>query len=161
MLTLSGTLALRGRVRLITRSAADGRLLADSGWLPNTICNPAANAIAAWLTGTGNIGYQPVPFPSYAELGTGSGTTAPTDTALFQPVASTNVKAQILGPNATTPSTAQWIFVWGPQYGPLNATEIGLFDGNGLMFAHIAGLTIDLATTTSTSLQWAWDVTLN
>ena len=161
MLHLHGTLAIRGRVRIVTRRVADDAILYDSGWQDNTICNPAANAISAWLTGTGNIGYNPVEYPAYAELGTGTGTTEPTDTALFQPVASTNVKVQIMGPDAATPSIAQWIFVWGPSYGPLNATEIGLFTNSGTMFSHIAGITLDLSNTTSTSIQWQWTIGIN
>lgn len=91
MPSLTGILAIRGRVRIVTRRAADDALVYDSGWRPNTIYNVAANAVSAWLTGSGNIDYNPVEYPAYAELGTGTGTTTTTDTALFTPVFATNL----------------------------------------------------------------------
>jgi hypothetical protein len=153
-------LTLTGYVRIRTYHAADGRLLADSGWRPNQITDAAVQALAQWLTGANSTGYNPVLAPNYVELGTGSGTPSPSDTSLFQPVASTQVacteRTVLDGP----PAQAQWVAVWGPSYGPLSATEAGLFNANGTLFAHIAGLTINLTTTTTTSLAWTWSFTV-
>ena len=156
----SGGLALHGRIRWRQHDAA-GQCVADSGWRANTLCNPTAYGLVQWLTGTGNIGYAPVPYPHYAMLGTGSGTTSATDTALFTPVSSTQVPAQLMGPSGSNAATATWTFVWGASYGPLNATEIGMFDQNGTLWSHIAGLTLNLNTTTTTTVLWEWTITLN
>lgn len=160
MPSLTGTLAIRGRVRIVTRRAADDALVYDSGWQSNTVTNTAIQAVVSWLTGTGNVGYNPVPFPRYIELGTGSGTVSPTDTALFTPVAATNTACSILQPVPSSPNEAEWIATF-PTSTPVGTySEAGLFTNSGAMFAHLAGLTINLSSTTTTSLQWVWTISV-
>lgn len=160
MLTTAHTLAIHGRVRVVTRRRSDDALLRDSGWCPNTVTNAALAALVQWLTGTGNIGYAAAPYPNYVELGTGSGTPAPTDTALFAPVAATNTQVAILQPSASNPAQAEWIVAFPSSVPTGTYTEAGLFTTNGTLFAHVAGLTIDLSASTTTSLQWVWTLSV-
>lgn len=157
---LHATLTLRGRIRIVTRSL-DGQLLTDSGWIANQITNAGAAAVVAWLTGTPNRGQASVaiPYPAYMELGDGSGTPAATDTDLFSPNVATNIHVTQSGPSATNPLIAEWVAVWGPQYGPYNATEIGLLSQSGTLFSHLLA-TIDLTTTASTAVTWQWQLSI-
>lgn len=147
---------IAGKIRIITRRVHDGTMVYDSGWQKNIVTNYALDSMALWLTGTNNVGYNAVTFPAYMELGTGSGTVASTDTALFDPVATTLAQVSQMNPVDGAANEAVWFGVWGPSYGPLSATEIGLFDGDQNLWAHVAGVTIDLATTTTTTIQWMW-----
>ncbi len=160
MPTLLHTVAIQGRVRIVTRRRADQAILTDSGWHTNTVTNAALAAMVQWLTGTGNIGYAAAPYPNYVELGTGSGTPEPTDTALFAPVAVTNTRVAILQPAADNPAQAEWIVAF-PASAPAGSyTEAGLFTADGTLFAHVAGLTIELSASTTTSLQWVWTLSV-
>lgn len=156
--TLHSTLRIAGRVRIVTRSL-DGRILRDSGFVPNQITNAGAAAIAQWLTGSPNRGAsgQAVPYPAYMELGDGTGTPAATDTDLFHPNPATNVHVTQSGPVAGSPLTAQWTAVWGSSYGPYSATEAGLLSASGVLWAHTLA-TVDLSADSSTSIQWQWQL---
>ena len=157
---LHDTLRIKGRVRIVTH-ALDGRILRDIGWTPNQICNGGAAAIAQWLTSTPNRGQSTVavPYPAFMELGDGTGTPAPTDTDLFSPNVATNVHVTQSAPMAGSPLIAQWVGVWGPSYGPYSATEIGLLNSAGTLFAHLLA-TIDLTASTSTSVAWQWQLSV-
>jgi hypothetical protein len=154
------TLTLTGRVRIVTRSL-DGDLLTDSGWIANQICNGGASAVVSWLCGVPNRGQASVaiPYPAYMELGDGSGTPAATDTDLFSPNTSTNVHVTQATPSASNPLIAEWTAVWGPQYGPYSATEIGLLSASRTLFSHLLA-TIDLTTTASTAVTWQWQLSV-
>ncbi|MCL8207182.1 MAG: hypothetical protein K6V97_03790 [Actinomycetia bacterium] len=156
-------LRVYGRVRVITRRVADGTVLTDTGWLPNQITYYAANALAAWLTGTINRGPQGVHFPHYMELGTGSGTPSPSDTALFNGVSATSTPCSQLSVANDTPNSPIWTAVWGGANAGNIAgaySEVGLFDADGHLWAHLAGLTIEVSTSTSTTVQWQWTITV-
>ncbi len=154
--SLHSTLRIAGRVRIVTRSL-DGRVLRDSGFIPNQITNAGAAAIASWLTGVPNRGAsgQAIPYPASMELGDGTGTPSATDTDLFSPNVATNIHVTQSGPVAGSPLVAQWVGVWGPQYGPYNGSEIGLLNSQGVLYAHLLA-TIDLTTTASTAVTWQW-----
>lgn len=157
-------LHLTGRVRVVTRRLADGVLLADTGWRANQVTYYAANALAAWLTGTINRGPQAIHFPNYMELGTGSGTPSPSDTALFAGVSATSTPCSLVAVVSGTPDSSVWTAVWGgPNAGNLAGTysEIGLFDQDGHLWAHLAGLTLGINTTTTTTVQWQWTLTVD
>ena len=149
---------LVGRVRVVTQ-ALDGRALRDTGWRPNQIVNGGAAALAAWLTGTINQGTAPsaVPYPAFMELGSGTTTPAPTDTDLANPNVATYISVSQSAPVAGSLTIAQWVGVWGPQYGPYNATECGLFNSDGTLFSRLLA-TVDLSADTTTTLQWQWVV---
>lgn len=153
-------LTLTGRIRVVQRDLT-GRVLRDSGYVPNQITNGGASAVAAWLTGSPNRGVasQAIPYPAYMELGDGTGTPAPTDTDLFSPNVATNIHVTQAGPVAGSPLVAQWTAVWGPSYGPYSATEAGLLGSNGTLWSHIMA-TIDLSSDTSTALTWQWQLTV-
>ncbi|NMP20788.1 hypothetical protein [Sulfobacillus harzensis] len=155
-LLVPDSLRLTGRVRIVTRSP-DGRMLRDSGWIANQICNGGAAAVVAWLTSTPNRGAssQAVPYPAYMELGDGTGTPAATDTDLFSPNVATQIHVTQAGPAPGNPLVAQWVGVWGPSYGPYNASEAGLLSADGTLWSHILA-TIDLTTTASTVVTWQW-----
>jgi hypothetical protein len=156
-------LRLTGHVRILTRRLADGAVL-DARTIPNQITYYAANALAAWLTGTINRGPQAVPYPRYMELGTGTGTPSPTDTALFDGVSATSTPCSLVTVVNGTPDSPQWTAVWGGASASSIAgtyAELGLFDADGHLWAHLAGLTLTVSTSTSTSVQWQWTLTVS
>ena len=53
--TLHSSLTVSGRIRVVQRDLA-GRVIRDSGDLPNQITNGGATAVVAWLTGSPNRG---------------------------------------------------------------------------------------------------------
>jgi len=147
---------LAGRVRARTWDAT-GHLLRSTGWQRNVTTNGLAAAVAAWLANTPNRGQDPVRTPQYVMLGTGTGTPAVTDTALFAPVAATFVPVTVQRV-ASTPTVTEWVAVWGPTYGPVTATEVGLFTITETLMAHVL-LDMGLTPGTTTSLQWQITVT--
>ncbi len=155
---LSAAIALRGRIRAVTRDVATGAIVADTGWLPNATTVGAAGAVAAWLGGANTTGYQPTEPPTAMELGTGTTAATTADTALDAPLADTFVGVSQRSADAAA-GTTSWVAVWGPQFGGVTATEVGLFAADGTLFAHRTGLTLSLSTTTSTSVEWTLTVT--
>ena len=153
---LQSSLHLTGRIRIVQRDLP-GDVIRDSGWIENQICNGGASALAQWLCGVPNRGQAAVaiPYPAYMELGNGTGTPAATDTDLFNPNVATNIHVTQSQPSATNPLIAEWVGVWGPSYGPYNATEAGLLNTNGTLWSHLLA-TIDLTTTSSTAVTWQW-----
>ncbi len=142
-----------GRVRWV-QTDRTGTVVFDSGWHHNVTTNYAAGAIAQWLTGTNNTGYNPVLPPTKMQLGTGAGTPSPTDTGLFAPVAATLQQVSTAGPVSGSPSVAQWVCQY---YGTANNagtyTEIGLFDSNGNMWGHLME-SITITEGLSTTCTW-------
>lgn len=151
-----GGIALTGRVRART-VAPGGAVLRDTGWLGNVTCNGMAGAIASWLANINNRGQNPVAAPQYVMLGTGSGKPAITDTALFAPDAATLVPVTIQRVG-TTPTTTEWVAVWGPAFAAVTATEAGLMTAAETLFAHVM-VDVSLVPGTTTSLQWVVTVT--
>lgn len=161
-IVVSSGLTVTGRVRIITRRLTDGRILQDQT-VPNQITYYAANVLAAWFTGTINRGPQAIHFPNYMELGTGSGTPSPSDTALFNGVSATSTPCTQLAVVNGTPNSPQWVAVWGgANAGTIAGTysEVGLFDADGHLFAHVAGLTIEVSTSTTTAIEWQWTLSV-
>ena len=154
-------LRIKGQVRIVTRDVWDGRVLRDTGFMPNQITNGGASAIVAWLTSTPNRGASAstILWPSHMELGDGTGTPAPTDTDLFSPNATTLVAVTQAGPTPGNPLVAEWTGVWGSNYGPYNATELGLKNAAGTLFAHTMA-SIDLTSGTTTSVLWQWTLSV-
>lgn len=159
MATLHTALTGRGRFRTYT---AGGRLCADTGWRPNQVLQTGGAAVIQWLTGTNNTGYQAVPPPSTAQLGTGTCTAAPTDTGLCVPAAGTLVPVSQQGPTSSNPLVGFWIFVWGGTAGSVTGTftEALLASAAGTPFAHLTGLSVTLSSTTTTTLEWQWTITI-
>ncbi len=161
-LALRGTLQIGGQVTICTQDLA-GHVL-HTITVPNQITYHTANALAAWLTGTINRGPQALHGPSAMELGTGSGTPSASDTALFAGVSATYQPCTELTTVSGTPDSPQWTAVWGgPSAGNIAGTytEIGLFDPNGALFAHLAGLSIQVTTVSTTAIQWQWAITVD
>lgn len=155
---LDGILSVKGQVRAVTTDA-QGNVVADTGWVFNKVTNYAAQCIAAWLTGSNNTGYNPVKFPNYTELGTGSGTPAATDITLFAAAPATNQKCSVVQPENGFPTVAQFVTqYYGTANNAGNYTEVGLFDSDGHMFAHTM-LNVVIQSGLSTTLTWNLTIT--
>ena len=153
----SQTISISGQVR-ITTVDSQGNTVYDSGWVKNQVTDYAASALAKWLIGQNNTGQNPVLPPQYMELGTGTGTPAPTDTNLFTPVTATSQRcATFTNPSA---GIAQWTSQYfGPVNNAGNYTEEGLFDANGNLWAHLVEA-VTITQGLATTIVWQWTVTV-
>lgn len=132
---------------------ANGNVVSDTGWVPNKCNVNLATAVMEWMTGTNNTGYNPVPWPDHTELGTGTGTPSSTDTDLFAPVAATLQKCSVVGPVSGSPQIGQWITQYmGTTGNAGNYSEAGLKDPNGKLWAHLAGVSIQITQGLTTTL---------
>jgi len=134
-----------GRVRVVTRDRATGRLLTDSGWGANTVTNGYLAALAG-----GSIGQALSP-ATHTELGTGTGTPAVTDTALFAPDAATVLACSSLGVLTDPANTAQWVSVYTSPTGTFS--EVGLLAEDGTLYAHKLA-TVSITSGTQTTVTW-------
>jgi hypothetical protein len=100
----------------------------------NKVTNYARSYIVQAMTsGDGAVGFY---WPSEMELGTGTGTPAASDTALINPVVGTMKQCSNIQQYLTY--YAQYIATW-QSTDPITGTwtEIGLFDANGNLWAHV------------------------
>lgn len=141
---------LMGKVRAVTQDKY-GNVVADTGWIENQQTDWAASAVAQWYAGVNNTGYNPVKPPNYMELGTGTGTPAHTDTALFTESPATNQQCSVV-----SASTNQATFVcqyYGTSTNAGTYTEAGLKDSDGHLFGHLMA-TISIQQGLSTTVTW-------
>lgn len=141
---------LRGRVRIVQREARTGRIVADSGWGANTVTAGYLAAVTAWSVGTANS-ILGTPIATQTILGTGTGTPAVTDTALFAPDPATilTCASQTVVPSPAY--TAQWVSVYTTPAGTYS--EVGLQTVDGTLFAHKME-TITISSGTQTTVTW-------
>ena len=153
---LEDAISITGQVRIETRDA-QGNLVYDSGWKSNRCNVNLAVAVAAWLCGINNTGYNPVLSPTQTELGTGTGTPGPNDTDLFAPVEATLVHCTAIAPEPGSTGVAQFITQYfGTANNQGTYSELGLKDTNGKLFAHIVeNVTITSGLTTTVT----WNLT--
>lgn len=124
---------------------------------PNTTSVYGASAIAQWLAGINNTGYNPVECPFYMELGTGSGTTTINDTGLFVPVAATLQKCSYsVASSGVVTLVCPYV---GTSITAGTYTEAMLRDSNSKLFAHKAStigvpLSIQVVEGQTTTLNW-------
>ncbi len=150
-----GIVSIHGRVRAVTTDSR-GNTLQDTGWLENQDTNWAADAVAQWLTGVNNTGYNPVKPPNYMELGTGSGAPAKTDYALFAAVPATNQKCSITSASGNVATLVCQYYGTAANAGTY--TEVGLMDSDGHLFGHLmAGISIQQNLSTTVT----WQLTVN
>ncbi len=150
-----GIVNIHGRVRAVTHDE-QGKVYSDSGWMENQETNWAASAVAQWLAGINNTGYNPVKFPNYMELGTGTGTPAKTDVSLFAAIPATNQKCSSLSANANVTTFVSQYYGVSANVGTY--TEVGLMDSDGHLFGHLmAAISIQLGLSTTVT----WQLTVN
>ncbi len=151
-------LSITGQVT-VTVTDAQGNVVSQ-GTKRNQVTNYAANAVAQWLCGVNNTGYNPTLPPQYMELGTGSGTPSATDTNLFTPVSATNQHVSSAQVPSGSPNVAQFTAQYfGTANNAGSYTEAGLFDANGNLFAHLMDA-ITITQGLSTTLAWTITVTV-
>lgn len=133
---LTGAIQIKGHLTLTTLRP-DGSVR-DRREGDNVMCTAGYSAIAAALVWSGlqdqatNIGVTSPTFltPLYGAVGSGSGTPAKSDTALFTELARQTVGAGAASP--ATPSiagTAAWLFYFPPPAATWTVTEAGVFAG--------------------------------
>ena len=129
-----------------------GNIISDTGWVSNIETNYLGNSVAAWLAGRNNTGYNPLSPPTMIELGTGTGTPAVTDTALFTPAASTLIQCSLV--NVSAASTTQFIAQYfGTTNNAGTYTEAGIFDTAGNLWAHTL-ISISISNGNTTTVTW-------
>ena len=155
-LTDASVLGIHGRLSL-TVVRPDGTIR-DQRTGDNSMCTAGLTAIMASLVWSGiqdQAGALGVTSPTYltplwGAVGSGTGTTSPSDTALWS-----ELGRQTVGAGASTPATptlnsqATWLFYFGQPTVPWTITEAGVF-ANGTSDPSAAGVLLDhLAVTPS------------
>jgi hypothetical protein len=150
-LELSEHLSIRGRLS-VASIRPDGTVR-DRRVGDNVMCTTGFTAIAAALVWSGiqdqaaNLGVTTATYltPLYGAVGSGAGTPAKADIALFSEVA-----RQTVGAGASTPATSSiaaectWLFYFAPPSSTWTITEAGVFAnatstaGSGTMLDHWA-----------------------
>jgi hypothetical protein len=102
----------------------------------NTQLNYALSALSQWISGKNNAGYQPVYPPSKCSLGSGAGTPAKTDTALFTAITNGTVSMSSATPNSPASGTTTFIFQFPAGQVITNVTEALMTDVNGNGWYH-------------------------
>ncbi|WAL67153.1 hypothetical protein ORV05_05015 [Amycolatopsis cynarae] len=164
---LTDTLRLRGRLRLLVLDE-DNRVV-DEREGDNVICTTGYTALAAALVWSGvqdqatNLGVTNPTYlaPLYGAVGSGAGTPAKADTALFS-----ELGRQVVGAGAASPATASiaaqatWLFYFPSPTTTWTVTEAGLFAGatatagSGSMIDHWAFTpSVTISTTNALILQ--------
>lgn len=115
----------------------------------NMPMNYGLTGMCTWLTG------GTITRPSQIELGTGTGTVAATDTALWSATANTLKTAQVQ--QVYNSNTAEWNATYNPGDPSGTFTEAGLFDTNSNLWAHVV---IDESKDDTQSLvvDWQWQL---
>ena len=116
----------------ITKRDASGVILEETSH--NTETNYALSAIAQWLAGIPNWGAI-IP-PSQIGAGNGSGTVSASDTSLWSPIAGTQRLCDSI--EYTLGYYAQFSVTYGTSDPNGTYSELGLFDANGNMWAHVS-----------------------
>lgn len=122
----------------------------------NKITNALLARIAQWMAGVNNTGQNPAYVPSKFQLGTGTGTPASTDTALFTPSAGSLVNAATVTYSSnTTTLTINYAqnFITG------TFTEAGLLDVNSVLLTHVT-LTPSLQIVANQSVSITYVITM-
>lgn len=145
-----GVITVAGRVRVVQWDRRTGRIVADTGWDANTVTNGYLAALTAWAVGTPNTS-QGVPPATQTILGTGTGTPAVTDTALFAPDTATILACASRVVLPTPANTGQWVSVYTAPVG--SYTEAGLITADGTLYAHKLA-TITISSGTQTTVTW-------
>lgn len=145
-----GVITVAGRVRVVQREYQTGRIVADTGWSANTVTNGYLAALTAWAVGTPN-GIPGVPPATQTILGTGTGTPAVTDTALFAPDTATILACASRVVLPTPANTAQWVSVYTAPLGTYS--ECGLTTADGTLYAHKLA-TITISSDSQTTVTW-------
>lgn len=121
----------------------------------NTQLNYTLSALSKWIAGVNNVGYQPVYPPSKCSLGSGTGTPAKTDTALFTSI--TNGTISMSSATANSPSSGTTTFVFQFPAGQVTSTvtEAIMTDVNGNGWFHTNFPTPFTPSATQTiTIQW-------
>lgn len=141
MEVLLGALSLVGEFEATVRGA-DDRVVLQRVY-HNTATSFLRSAVAQWLIGTNNTGYNPVSPPNYIALGNGSPTPPntgpnPADTALWAEIASS--RKICTARQITNGYYAQFTTVWTVNDPRGAFTEAGLLDAasGGNLWAHVS-----------------------
>lgn len=149
-------IGLHGRVRAVVHDE-HGNIYSDSGWTDNQETNWSASAVAQWLAGINNTGYNPVKFPNYMELGTGSGVPNKLDVSLFAATPATNQKCSVTSASSNVATFVCQYYGVSSNIGTY--TEAGLMDSDGHLFGHLmAAISIQLGLSTSVTWQLSVNV---
>jgi hypothetical protein len=116
----------------ITVTDADGNIVSEKT-VHNTETNYMRQAVAQWLAGVSNGIVVP---PTVIGAGNGTGTPSPTDTSLWSPIAGTTRTVDSI--TLTRNYYAQFNINYQITDPTGNYTELGLFDSNGNMWAHVS-----------------------
>ncbi len=119
----------------------------------NTLTNYARATVAKWLVAVAtNIGQGALLPPDRIALGTGTGTPAQTDTALWLETASTrkvNSSRQVV-----SGYYAQYLTQYQTTDPAGTFTESGLFDAAGNLWAHVSLGNVSKSATQVLTIQW-------
>lgn len=102
----------------------------------NKINNYLLQTIVKWLTGTANSGQGALLPPTQIQLGSGTGIPTASDTGLWSPIAGTLKTCDFIQPYQSY--YGQYSVTYQTTDPSGNYTEIGLFDANGNLWAHVS-----------------------
>ncbi len=121
----------------------------------NIELNYAFTAFSQWIAGINNVGYLPVYPPSKCSLGSGTGTPAKTDVALFTPIASSTVAMNGAIPNTPIAGTTTFLFQYPPGQVTTLVKEALMTDINGNPWFHtLFPSPFTPGSTQTISIQW-------
>ena len=156
---LADPLGVTGRVTIVLRDARTGQVIRTVR-AHNITCVAGRSVLAALLNGETSYGGAAIPTGSswlsacYGAVGTGTGTPAASDTAMFSELARTAVA---FSSRSTTQTTLDWFFPTSMANGTV--TETGLFllatgtAGSGYMLSHATVPALTKANTETMTLQ--------
>ncbi|UOF90754.1 hypothetical protein LSG31_00280 [Fodinisporobacter ferrooxydans] len=126
----------------------------------NIELNYALSALSQWIAGFNNSGYQPVYPPSKCSLGSGSGTPAKTDEALFAAISNGTANVNVANANSPSSGTTTFIFQFPAGQVTTQVTEALMTDVNGNPWFHV--IFGSAFTPTSTQMITVkWEVTFS
>lgn len=144
---------VRDNVRVVLTDIHTGRQTVISSH--NISTNYEFSALSQWLAGKNNTGYQPLSPPTQIQLGSGAGTPAVTDTALFSPIANTITTMSNVTAGSPTAGTSTFTFQIAAGIVTVQVTEAGLRDVSGNLWSHtMFGIPFTPSSTQTVTIQW-------
>lgn len=126
----------------------------------NASLNYSHSALAQWVGGINNTGYQAVVPPSQIELGSGSGTPSAGDVGLFSPYSATLTPLSYVTVNSPSQGTTTFVFQIPAGKVTTQVTEALMRDVNGNNWFHTMFGTA-FTPTASENLTIQWQVTFS
>lgn len=124
----------------------------------NIATNALLNRISQWISGVNNTGQNPAATPSKFQLGTGTGTPAKTDQALFTPVAASIINISAISSNSSQQTIISINYPQNTITGTF--TEGGLLDLNSVLLTHVL-LTPSIAIGVNETVTLIYTITLS